>query len=1040
MKRTLITLAWLLMLWSGMYAQKTIQGVVVDESGQPVPGASVLISGTNQGTITDTDGNFILENIASTTELEVSFLGMVTEVVEVGEQTHLEIQLIPDLMQLDELVVIGYGTVKRKDLTGAVASVKSEDISMSPTTNTIEALQGRVAGLDITRNSGSASSGMSILLRGNRTFGVDNEGNEKTCEPIYIIDGIQGSISNLNPNDIVSIDILKDASSTAIYGYKGANGVVMITTRQAEKGKMQVDFNSYVSINSNPSFPSALQGDAWLDYLEEGYRATNGESSPDRETLLMAWGLSSTYGELIDEGKWVDWVDESLETGLQYNTDLSIRAGNERVQSSFSLGYAKTEGIYQNDYQDKLTLRENMNIEVCNWMKAGIVTGLVYQNRESRSSRINKAFGMSPLGEAYNSDGEINVYPVDTAAGEISILVDNIDGTYRNNKKSININANPYIEITPIKGLSYKSTLGTSLSSNRQGIYNSDHTYMMLVGSSTAISNATYATSFSYSYTWENVINYKITLAADHNLEATAITSYSDGYYETSSSYSEELYEDYLFYNLDAGSNQSVSTYYEESSSMSYAGRLNYNYKGKYFITGSVRYDGVSKLKDKWDIFPAGAVAWRISDEDFMASTKNWLNNLKLRVGYGVAGSDNINPYQTEAGVTNGADDLNLGSGQIVTTVPTTETSSLYVGWEKTYSLNVGIDFGLFKGRIDGSLEWYNQDSEEIIYTIELPSTSGGSTPKILYTLSDNLVGMNNKGVELTLNTRNIQTHDFQWTSTFTFAWNREELSYLNLGSGITADELISEGIFVGEPRYVYYGYKKLGIWQSDEADDAAVFGLEPGDVKVASNLTKISDGVWQGTVEASDGSDSTVTYTADNPYTINADDRQILGHKNPDWTAGFQNTFTYKGFDLTIFITSRWGHMIQGDLLGYFSYGSLNLPDNYDYWTEDNATDDYPRPYLSSRSTAYSDPLGGDALSYVDGSYIKVKNITLGYTLPKSLLAKAKITNLRMYGTVYNSFIYTKSHLLKGLDPETGASDSFPLYKQLVFGLNVSF
>jgi hypothetical protein len=244
----------------------------------------------------------------------------------------------------------------------------------------------------------------------------------------------------------------------------------------------------------------------------------------------------------------------------------------------------------------------------------------------------------------------------------------------------------------------------------------------------------------------------------------------------------------------------------------------------------------------------------------------------------------------------------------------------------------------------------------------------------------------------------------------------------------------------MGEPLNTYYGYKKKGIWQSDEAADAAVFGLEPGDVKVATGLVKVSDGVWQKTYTTNGDADSVVTYSAESPYTVNSDDRRVLGHETPDWTAGLQNTFTYKGFDLSIFITARWGQTIEGDLFGYFDYGSINIPDNYDYWTEDNPTNDYPRPYLSSRSTAYSDPLGGNSLMYVDASYIKVKNITLGYTLPNTLTQRIKLNNLRVYGTVYNSLIITKSDLLKGIDPESGASDSFPLYKQLVFGINASF
>jgi TonB-linked SusC/RagA family outer membrane protein len=1036
MKRKLIFIIWVLLIGSGLYAQIQVRGVVRDQEGLPLPGANIVIKGSAQGTITDLEGNFTLDDVTTETVFVVSFIGMLPEELTVGNQTQFEISLSPDIMELEDVVVIGYGTIKRKNLTGAISSVKSEEITMSPVSNTIEAIQGRVAGLDITRSDGRAGSGMSILLRGERSIAGGDE-------PIYIIDGIQGSINNLNPGDIESIDVLKDASSTAIYGSSGANGVIMITTKRARKGSMQIDLNSYVSINSHPSFPKPLQKEAWLNYLGEGYIASYVDAPADRDALLSAWGVNpDILNPYIDNGKWVDWIDESLQTGIQHNTDLSIRTGNEKVQSSFSTGYNRTEGIYKNDYLDRFSLRENLNIDASDQIKLGIITGLIYSNRESRPSRINKSFGMIPVGDVYDEDGEINPFPVEGMTDVISVLADNIDGTYSDNRKAIHITANPYIEITPVKGLSLKSILGTSLSSGRQGVFNSDHTYMILAGSQPPVKYSTYSNDFGYSYIWENILDYKITLAGDHNVGATFITSYSNSQSESSGSYSEDFtYDEYLFYNLDAGINPSVNTWYEVYKRMSYAGRLNYNFRGKYFFTGSIRYDGVSQLAKTWDAFPSGAVAWRISEEPFMDWAKNWLSYFKIRAGYGVAGSDNIGAYSTKSEVTNGHDNMNLGGGQVQTTVPTQSITNLSLGWEKTYSLNIGLDFGMFDGRISGSAEWYDQDSRHLIYNRDLPFSSGGFGPKWAYTLADNIARMNNTGFEITLNTLNIQKSDFQWNSTLTFSMNWNEITSIELGSGKTAEDLISEGLFIGSPREVHYSYKKIGIWQLGEEADAAVFGLQPGDVKIESSLIKESDGVWYKIITDEEGNDSTAYYTEASPYTINAnEDRQILGQEKPKWIAGFQNKVTYKGFDLNIFMTARWGHMIQGELLGYFDYGKMNIPDNYDYWTETNPTNDYPRPYQSRSTSAYSQPLGQDALAYVDASYLKIKNITLGYTVPKRLIDRTFFSNLRIYGTVYNFLIITKSHLLDGVDPESGASDSFPLYKQMVFGLNVSF
>ncbi|PTN09524.1 TonB-linked SusC/RagA family outer membrane protein [Mangrovibacterium marinum] len=1010
---------------------KTVKGQVTSEKGDLIPGVTVFVKGTSIGTITDTDGKYSLQGVPANGTLVFSFVGMKALEVPVQNLSVIDVTMEEETIGLEEVVAIGYGTVKKKDLTGAVSTVKADEISIAPVVNPVEAIQGRVAGLDITRGDGRAGGSTSILLRGNRSLTASSE-------PIYIIDGIQGSISNLNPNDIESMDILKDASSTAIYGSAGANGVIIVTTKQARRGKIQVDLDSYVSVNGWPSYPSALQGDSWLNYLEEGYYATNGIHSSSMDELLTAWGIGSV-SSYVNDNKWVDWVDETLQTGVQQNYSVSIRGGTETVQANFSLGYNKVNGIYKNDFQDKATMRSSINVNAADWIKFGLQTGLTYTNGETRSSRINKAFGLEPIGDVYDQDGNINVYPAGKEAGIVSLLADDIDGTYKNNTKAIAVTANPFVELTLAKGLTVRSILGTSITARRNGVYNSDHTYMMLIGSANEISNASYNTSLAYSYNWENILNYKFTIGEDHDFTTTLISSYAHSQHESSSSYSEGfLYDDFEFYNLDAGLNPIVSSSYGHSKRMSVAARAIYSYKGKYIINASVREDAASQLAKQWDIFPAGAFAWRVSDENFMAGTKNWLSNLKLRLGYGVSGNSNISAYVTRSEVTSGVDALNLGGGQLVTNIPTQAVGNTDLGWEKSYNMNIGLDFGLFDNRIDGSLEWYDTDTKDVIYARNLPYSSGGYTAKIPYTMNMNIARMSNKGLELTLNTRNIQTDKFKWNSTFTFARNWEEVTSIDLGSGTTVDDLVSLGLFMGSPKNTVYDYKKIGIWQTGEEADAAVFGLAPGDVKIESSLTKVSDGVWEKTTTDDDGNAVVTQYTAENPYTINAsDDRQIVGQGSPKWTAGFQNSFKYKNFNLDIFMTARWGQMIEGELLGYFGYGNKNLPDMYNYWTEDNPTNDFPRPYLS-RSTDYSSPTAG--LNIVDGSFVKVKNITLGYTFPKKTLNTLRLSNLYLYGTLYNPFVFAKSDILDGVDPETNASDSFPLYKQVVFGVNVSF
>ena len=1006
---------------------RTISGIVVGEDSEPVIGASVSVPGTSIGTVTDVDGKFQLSVPAGQSTIQVTYLGYQPQTLSIAGQTTITVRMKPENQDLDEVVVIGYGTVKKRDLTGAVSSVKNTEITMAPVTNILEAMQGRVSGLDIVREDGRVNSSSRIMLRGNRSLTAENE-------PLYIIDGIQGDINTLNANDIASIDILKDASSTAIYGSSGANGVIMVTTKRAEKGKVQVDFNSYVGVNTNPRYPRALQGDAWINYLREGYRSTYPTAAtPDNDALFTAYNLRpELITPYIQQGQWIDWVDETLRTGVQQNYAVSLRGGSERMRGQFSLGYNKNQGVYLNDDAQRYTLRTGVAVDISKNLVAGIETGLIWQDGNSRSSRVNRAFSTLPLGDVRDENGTITQYPI-SGITDVNPIVDNVPGAYANNQKSINLTANPYIELKLFKGFSFKSILGTSISSGRTGTFNSDHTYMVLTGSSAAVKNGSYATRLSYNYTWENILNYHTVIANDHSISTTLLTSWKKNQREEASSYSEDfLYDEFLWFSLSSGVRPGVSSRYLGSSMMSYAGRVNYAYKGKYLFNASLRVDGASQLAQHWDRFPGASVAWRISDESFMEQTKTWLSNLKLRAGYGVSGNSGISPYSSKTEITStGLDAVNLGGGQLLTSVLTETVGNENLGWEKSYNLNIGLDFGLFKNRVDAAIEWYDTDTRGVLYRRDLPFSGGGFTAKTAYKITDNIARMHNRGIEITLNTRNIDTKEFKWNSTLTFAANKEQVKEIDLGSGVKPEDLISLGLFMDHPRRTVFGIKKLGIWQSNEAADAAVFGLLPGDVKVQSNLTKVRDGVWVDNTK-----ETPVEYTAENPYTVGSDDRIIYGQGDPEWTAGFQNSFYYKNFDLNIFATARWGHLTSASLLSYF--GRIAMPDTYNYWTPENPTNDFPRYYLERGNTQYTQPV--QSLGTVDGSYVKIKNITLGYSLPNKLSKKIGLSMLRLYGTLYNPFIFTKSHLLKDIDPEAGTSDSFPLYRQMVFGVNITF
>lgn len=987
----------------------TITGKIVDEKGLPLPGANVSLKAGGQSTLTNENGEFSLQiNGNAPVTVVVSYLGFETQEItaNMGMQP-LNIKLSATSSNLNEVVVIGYGTVKRRDLTGAVSSVKATDIALSPVSNPMEALQGRVAGLDIQRSSGSAGSGSSVLLRGNRSITAEGD-------PLYIIDGLPGSINTLNPNDIESIEVLKDASSTAIYGASGANGVIIVTTKKAKSGKAEINVDSYYGINGFSEFPKPLMGEAWVRYMKDKYIATNG-TEPNS---LLDLNLPLFVTQAIEANQYVDWVDETLQTGTQQNHHISIRGGSDKVKGYLSLGYINEQGIYPNDEINILNNRAGIDVTFNKIISAGVQTTVNWRNRDATNSRINKSFGIYPVGTPYNEDGTINLYP--TGDATVSPLANYAPGVFVNNTKNLNLAVNPYLQLNPVKNLSIRSNLGITLSSSRDGTFQNERSYN-LASEGRNTKEASYTTDLGYNYLWENIINYNLTLSKDHKIDLTGITSMANNQAENSYLFGSGFdYDEFLYYNLGAPTvTTAKSTKYFQTKRLSFAGRVNYSYKGKYLLTASLRSDGVSQLVKKWSSFPSVAGAWRISEESFMKDTKNWLNDLKLRASYGVAGSANIRPYQTTTEVV-AKEGTNLslgGSNALPLYVLKSSLGNPDLTWEKSYTTDVGLDLSILNNRLDLSADYYFTNTKGVLYARKLPFSSGGFDAKTSYTKVSNIADTENKGFELTVTSRNIVKDNFTWSSNLTFSTGREKLNSIDLGDNVSAADLISENLFVGYPTRTIYGYKKIGIWQLGEETEAAKYGAKPGDIKLQTVPKIDENGVSDNGVH---------------PYSPT--DKMILGHQNPNWSLGFQNSFTYKNFDLTLFLTMRYGQTLDADILGY--YNTVTQPAFYNYWTPNNPTNDYPQPIFGSSASTNVQ----SALNFVDGSYFKVKNITLGYTLPSKIAGKAGFSRLRVYGTASNPIIVAKSHLLKEVDPETGGTDSFPLYKQIVFGINLSF
>lgn len=985
----------------------TVTGIVTDKKGEPLPGVTIKIKGTDAGTITGINGSFSLQLTSGNETLVISYLGYSDQEIAVNGRTSLSINLEESTSALDEVVVIGYGTIKRRDLTGAVSSVKAEDIALSPVTSPIEALQGRVSGLDIQRGSGQAGEAPTVQLRGTRSLLASGS-------PLYIIDGMPSSINNLNPNDIESIEVLKDASSTAIYGSQGANGVIIITTKKAAAGKVQIDLNSYVGINGFASFPEPVTGEAWLDYKRNRFALMMGREATDLTDL----GLSEAAQNAIANGQYTNWVNETLQTGLQQNHHISIRGGSEKTQAYLALGLMNEKGIYENDEINIYNSRGGVDVKFNDFFKAGFQSFLNYRKGNSTNSRVNKSYSIAPLGLPYNEDGTVNLYPLGEGTDVISILANNYPGAFANEGRSFNIQFNPYVELNFLKNFQLRSNFGATLSNGRTGNFQGANSYNKLIESSPA--SASYTTAFGYRYIWENILNYKTTIRKNHELGVTGITSWWDTRDEGSVLSGTGIdYEDFLFYNMGAVQNINARTNsYSKQNKLSFAGRINYSFKGKYLLQITNRWDGDSRLAEdhKWDSFPSVSAGWRISDENFMKQYI-WLNNLKLRAGYGISGTAAIDPYSSLTRTANRTANLSLGGGVALPVyTPTQNIANPLLGWEKSANTNIGLDVSVLNNRIDFTAEYYFTETTDILWNRRLPTSSGGYDAKTPYVKTSNIATSENRGVEFTVSSRNIDKGDFKWNTSLTFTKANEKLTGIDLGN-LTVAELISEGLFIGQTpaaEGVFYGYKKLGIWQANEATEAALYGAKPGDIKIQTVPIVGADG------------------TSDNGiHAYSTKDRMIVGSNVPNFYFGVQNQFRYKNFDLTVFANGRYGQMINAQVLGYWNTEAQ--PNTYDYWTPENPTNDFPAP-----GSTFSQNFE-QGLRLVDGSYFKIKNITLGYSLPNKIGQRFGVSNLRIYGTAYNPFVFTKSHLLKDVDPENGGADSFPLFKQIVFGINLS-
>ncbi|WP_083580598.1 TonB-dependent receptor [Bacteroides ilei] len=965
-----------------------VQGRVLDVNGESVIGATIKENGTTNGTITDFDGNFNLETFYNAI-LDISYVGYKTQQVKAQNEKHLSIILREDTEALDEVVVIGYGTMKKSDLTGAISSVKTADITATPTTNALKSLQGKVAGLDIVQSSGQPGSTVSLTLRGNRSLKADNQ-------PLVLVDGIDyGSLVDINPTDIESIEVLKDISSTAIYGTKGANGVIIITTKSGKKGqRTKVDFNAYVSIKNKAKYPRMMNGPEYAQLKREAYRTTN--AAAPNQYMDDALIFNAEELDYLDKGYWVDWQDLILGTGLTQNYEISMTGGTEKTSYSVSLGFQNDHGLLKNDVLKRYNGRISLDHKVNQLINVGVNASYTFKDQDKRQNPLNLANKIPCIGRAYDDEGNFILNPAPGSSSTYSPLCDEQPGAYEDNIRSKRLFASGYINLNIGAGFTFKSTIGIDIHDSREGIFKGKNTVQNLGEKTTS----SIQSDNDYRYTWDNVLNYS-KMFGKHGLTTmigSSTTSYgSESVVASGANQASSLTS---FHDLGANTDsKEISSNLVETKMVSFFGRINYKFNERYLLQASLRADGSSVLAEghKWGYFPSASVAWRIIEENFMKNQKIF-NNLKVRLSWGVAGNSAIDAYATLGGLSKSV--YAFGNTPVYGYYPSA-IENRDLTWEKTATWNLGLDFAILNNRVSGTLDLYTSQTSDLLLPSLLPNSTGFTS------VMQNVGKVDNKGIEATLNTIWFQSQKFTWTTDWTFSLNREKIKELN--NGVSRDE--GNLWFVDSPTKVFYDYKKIGIWQLGEEKEAEAFGgFKPGDIKVADMSSKGTTG---------EGVFST-------------DDRVIFS-RVPKYTFGITNNITFKDFDVMFFIYGRIGQYVKDAYTQLYKPSALENSAPVNYWTPENPTNDYPRPNSSYSTNNY---LLQSSLAYRKASFVKIRDITLGYTLPQRLSTKLHVSKLRVYCSLNNFVTFTK---FPNYDPESDGSLDFPLAKQVLFGINLS-
>ncbi|GAB3560070.1 TonB-dependent receptor [Spirosoma fluminis] len=980
------------------------------DDNQPLPGVSVAVKGTTRGTTTDANGEYRISVPSNNADLVFSAVGFVSQEITVGNKSTLNLTLTTDTRSLNEVVVIGYGSQKKSQTTGAISSVTPKQITEQPITNIGQAMQGRVAGVDVAQSGSRPGSVPTIRIRGRRSF---NAGND----PLYVVDGIPlaREYEDVNPNDVASMEILKDATATAIYGARGANGVVLVTTKRGNpNGKTTITYDNYVGVTDALDKVHLFSGSEFAEFVREAYRTTNnykdangnpvptGVADPYADSKVAVLGGDPNVAAGLAAGRNTDWQSLLLKQGFQQNHTIGVQGGSEKTQFYISAGYFQDKGIMPGLDFTRYSLRANIDHQINRVLKVGVSSYMMYSLRNGESlNPYNFTLQQNPLGRPYDDNGNLIFSPTNDAL-LTNPLAEVIPGAQIEERKKYRIFNSIYAEVNILDGLKYRVNFGPDFTINRFGRFIGSQTNARKFGDP----QASYTSTFNFDYTLENVVTYNKKFG-DHNLGITALQSIQRDNSEGNTIQVQGVpAESQQFYNVgNASSVLGVGSALVQWTINSFMGRINYDYKDKYLLTATLRRDGSSRFGEntKYGNFPGIALGWNISNEDFMKGS-SWVDLLKLRVSHGSVGNQGVAPYQTQGllGRTVYAFGTTPAYGYRPETIGNPD-----LRWETSTTTNVGVDFSLWRGRVAGSIELYNTRTTDLLLSDLLPTSIGFNA------VTKNIGETNNKGIEASISTVNVNTKSgFKWTSDIVFTKNTEAI--ISLFNGAVDD--VGNKRFIGKPLTAFFDYKKAGIWQTNEADAAKSYQSAVGQIKVQDT---------------------------NNDGKITADDRVFLGSDIPTWSGGITNRFSYKGFDLNFFIYARVGQTI----LSGFHRDNNQLAGRYqqikvDYWTPNNPTNEFPRPNSSQEFPVYN-----GAILYFDGTFVKVRNINFGYTFPASITSKLRMQSLRLFASIQQPFIFSSYRSkYNGVDPETSASDGVvsngvvPATRVTTFGLNVKF